>query len=180
VRRFVERYRPKKGAEVDRRHRQAYDAGQLDYADLPDWPGKEIVVRPRIIRIAPLSGKDVGEVWMARHAGRELLIPLFGAFKYLYVNVTTDDLDELDERKYRELVSPDRREGEVNETALNGMTDILTFNSKYHHGFYAIGDEAYVLHLRILVDLDAAQLGDGRLVSAQNTRVLAKVKGGRR
>src|SRR5215471_11940692 len=131
------------------KHDPARSRGQLSDARLPHWDDwKDAVLFPRIVKFHAWPPEKEGEICMDHHTGREIIVPLGGAFKCLYATLEPEDT-ELYELRSGDLKDRIKRRY-VRSAQVSGQdySDILLLCSNSAHGFTGIeGDDSYCLHI---------------------------------
>jgi hypothetical protein len=146
---FVEQNRIEVNPDRKIKHDPARSRGQLSDARLPQWDDwKDAVLFPRIVKFHAWPPEKEGEICMDHHTGREIIVPLGGAFKCLYATLEPEDT-ELYELRSADLKDRIKRRY-VRSGGVSGQdySDILLLCSNSAHGFTGIeGDDSYCLHI---------------------------------
>jgi hypothetical protein len=146
---FVELNRIDVNPDRKVKHDPARSRGQLSDARLPQWDDwKDAVLFPRIVKFHAWPPEKEGEICMDHHTGREIIVPLGGAFKCLYANLEPEDT-ELYELRSSDLKDRIKRRY-VRSAGVSGQdySDILLLCSNNAHGFTGMeGGDSYCLHI---------------------------------
>jgi hypothetical protein len=131
------------------KHDPARSRGQLSDARLPEWDDwKDAVLFPRIVKFHAWPPEKEGEICMDHHTGREIIVPLGGAFKCLYANLEPEDTElyELRSGDLKDRIK--RRYVRSAEVSGQDYSDILLLCSNSAHGFTGMeGGDSYCLHI---------------------------------
>lgn len=164
---------PLKSAEQKGKHRSGRDSGQVEDCNWQEWfkgaPVKGIdpefgAIHPRLIKFPFIANLQEEEVCGDAHEGSEILIPLRGSFNYLYARLENferqDGFDNFGEfAQSREQRGKSLRiwRGNAQSAEVSGQkfSDVVFVDSSAYHGFHAIGNDAYCLHIRCLADPSA-------------------------
>jgi hypothetical protein len=146
---FVEQNRIQVNPDRKVKHDPARSRGQFSDARLQLWDDwKDAVLFPRIVKFHAWPPDKEGEICMDHHTGREIIVPLGGAFKCLYANLEPEDT-ELYELRSADLKDRIKRRF-VRSAEVSGQdySDILLLCSNSAHGFTGIeGEDSYCLHI---------------------------------
>ena len=146
---FVEQNKIEVNPDRKVKHDPARSRRQLSDARLPQWDDwKDAVLFPRIVKFHAWPPEKEGEICMDHHTGREIIVPLGGAFKCLYATLEPEDT-ELYELRSADLKDRIKRRY-VRSAGVSGQdySDILLLCSNSAHGFTGIeGDDSYCLHI---------------------------------
>jgi hypothetical protein len=131
------------------KHDPARSRGQLSDARLQQWDDwKDAVLFPRIVKFHAWPPEKEGEICMDHHTGREIIVPLGGAFKCLYANLEPEDTElyELRSGDLKDRIK--RRYVRSAEVSGQDYSDILLLCSNSAHGFTGMeGGDCYCLHI---------------------------------
>jgi hypothetical protein len=131
------------------KHDPARSKGQLSDARLRLWDDwKDAVLFPRIVKFHAWPPEKESEICMDHHTGREIIVPLGGAFKCLYANLEPEDTElyELCSADLKDRIK--RRYVRSAEVSGQDYSDILLLCSNSAHGFTGIeGEDSYCLHI---------------------------------
>jgi hypothetical protein len=146
---FVEQNKIPVNPERKVKHDPARSKGQLSDARLRLWDDwKDAVLFPRIVKFHSWPPGREGEICMDHHTGREIIVPLGGAFKCLYANLEPEDTElyELCSADLRDRIK--RRYVRSAQVSGQDYSDILLLCSNSAHGFTGIeGEDSYCLHI---------------------------------
>jgi hypothetical protein len=147
---YIEDHQPV-GRMRDDVHDEARRAGQIFDADLDTWDDELAgVLETRIVKfhaaIPPMKEEDL---WMGRHEGKEIFVPLRGAFKYVAVEPLPSEVEGRS-RQCGKFKENRRKRGFVMSTDYSNLplSDVLLLDSSNWHGFSGLGGDAYCLHIR--------------------------------
>jgi hypothetical protein len=146
---FVEENKIQVNPERKVKHDPARSKGQLSDARLRLWDDwKDAVLFPRIVKFHAWPPDREGEICMDHHTGREIIVPLGGAFKCLYANLEPEDTElyELCSADLKDRIK--RRYVRSAQVSGQDYSDILLLCSNSAHGFTGIeGEDSYCLHI---------------------------------
>jgi len=146
---FVEENRIPVNPDRKVKHDPARLRSQLSDARLRLWDDwKDAVLFPRIVKFHAWPPDKEGEICMDHHTGREIIVPLAGAFKCLYANLEPEDTElyELRSADLKDRIK--RRYVRSGEVSGQDYSDILLLCSNSAHGFTGIeGGDSYCLHI---------------------------------
>jgi transcriptional regulator with XRE-family HTH domain len=146
---FVEQNKMEVNPDRKVKHDPARSRGQLSDARLPQWDDwKDAVLFPRIVKFHAWPPEKEGDICMDHHTGREIIVPLGGAFKCLYATLEPEDTElyELRSADLKDRIK--RRYVRSAEVSGQDYSDILLLCSNSAHGFTGIeGDDSYCLHI---------------------------------
>jgi transcriptional regulator with XRE-family HTH domain len=155
------------------RHRSARDTGQVEDCNWQEWLKGAAVkgidrelgaLHTRLLKFPAVDNLPEEEICGDAHEGSEILIPLRGAFNYLYARLENferdsnfDTFGEFAESREQRGKSFKPWRGHAQSALVSGQkfSDIVFVESSAYHGFHAVGDDAYCLHIRCLADPNA-------------------------
>jgi hypothetical protein len=139
------------GRRRDDVHDEARKAGQISDADLDTWDDERAgVLETRIVKVhAAMPQMKEDNIWMGRHEGKEIFVPLRGAFKYVAVEPIPSEVEGRS-RPCGKFKENRRKRGFVRSTEYSNLplSDVLLLDSSNWHGFSGLGGDAYCLHIR--------------------------------
>lgn len=152
------------------KHRSARESGQVEDCNWREWLKGSAVkgidpelgaLHTRLLKFPFIPNLKEEEVCGDAHEGSEILIPLRGAFNYLYSRLENferdnnfDNFGELAEDRAARGKAFKPWRGHAQSALVSGkkFSDIVFVESSAYHGFHAVSDDAYCLHIRCLAD----------------------------
>jgi transcriptional regulator with XRE-family HTH domain len=152
------------------KHRASRESGQVEDCNWQEWLRGAAVsgidpelgaLHTRLLKFPAIPNLPEEAICGDAHEGSEILIPLRGAFNYLYTRLENyerdnnfDNFGELAESRERRGKSFKPWRGHAQSTLVSGkkLPDIVFVESSAYHGFHGVGEDAYCLHIRCLAD----------------------------
>jgi len=152
------------------KHKSSRDSGQVLDCNWEEWfRGSPVgtidpdlgALHTRLLKFPVISGLREEDVCGDAHEGSEIIIPLHGAFNYLYAKLENVERDfgfknfaTLAQRRERSGKPLQLWRGSAQSALVSGQefSDIVFVDSAAYHGFHGLGEDAYCLHIRCLAD----------------------------
>ena len=155
------------------KHHSSRNSGQVLDCNWEDWfHGISVgaidrdlgALHTRLLKFPAIPGLREEAVCGDAHEGSEIIIPLHGAFNYLYAKLENVERDS----GFKNFATPAKRRersgkplelwrGSAQSAMVSGQqfSDIVFVDSAAYHGFHGLGENAYCLHIRCLAEPSA-------------------------